>query len=324
MIWIRLALLSLCALTALWLLALGVASWRQAQAERAYPPQGQMVMVEGRAVHAVVFGDGPVDLVLIHGSSGSTRDFTLSFTDLLPDRYRVIVLDRPGLGWSDPLPREAETIHDQARVLRLAAQSLGAERPIVLGQSYGAAVALAWAVDAPQDLAAVVNVSGPTHPWAGGLPGFYRVTAHPVGAWLAVPVIAAAYTQAQVDSNLADVFAPQPTPQGYDQGFGVALAMTPARLRANARHRAGLRDEMIKLGRGYYDLAVPVEIIHGAADRVVGVTLHGARMIHDTDQARLTTLDGIGHMPHHVAAPDVVQAIDRAAARAGLIPATHD
>ena len=40
-------------------------------------------------------GAGP-DLVLIHGSSGNTRDFTFGFVDTVKDRYRVIVFDRPG------------------------------------------------------------------------------------------------------------------------------------------------------------------------------------------------------------------------------------
>ena len=44
----------------------------EARAEAAYPPEGQIISVDGVDVHAVVRGAGP-DLVLIHGSSGSTR-----------------------------------------------------------------------------------------------------------------------------------------------------------------------------------------------------------------------------------------------------------
>ena len=150
------------------LVTVGVATLRDRAALVAVPPIGQFVEVDGKRVHAFVTGAGP-DLVLIHGSSGNLRDFTMGFVDKVKDRYRVIAFDRPGLGYSDALPRGAAGIHEQARILQAAAQQLGAERPIVLGQSYGAAVALAWALDMQGTVSAVVNVSGPSHPWTGGL-----------------------------------------------------------------------------------------------------------------------------------------------------------
>ncbi|WP_419739722.1 hypothetical protein [Ruegeria sp.] len=74
--------------------------WRAAQSEaraaQAFPPEGQILDVDGIAVHAVVMGDGP-DVVLIHGSSGNTRDMTFALAPILAKNYRVIVFDRPGL-----------------------------------------------------------------------------------------------------------------------------------------------------------------------------------------------------------------------------------
>ena len=85
----------------------GATAWqaraREAAAESAYPPAGQFVTVAGRRVHALVRGTGP-DLVLIHGASGSLRDFSFELVDQLARDFRVIALDRPGFGWSDPLP----------------------------------------------------------------------------------------------------------------------------------------------------------------------------------------------------------------------------
>jgi len=53
------------------------ADTRESLAEATYPPTGQLVEVNGRTVHAHIEGRGP-DLVLIHGASGNTRDFTFS------------------------------------------------------------------------------------------------------------------------------------------------------------------------------------------------------------------------------------------------------
>ena len=104
-------------------------------------------------------GDAP-DLVLIHGASGNTRDMTFSLAPRLAEDYRVIVLDRPGLGYTDRINGTGATITQQAELLQKAAAQLGADRPIVLGHSYGGAVALAWAVTRPDHISALVNVSG--------------------------------------------------------------------------------------------------------------------------------------------------------------------
>ena len=101
-----------------------IAPFREAETRRLYPPLGPLVDVEGRKVHAVTRGAGR-DVVLVHGSSGNLRDFTFSLQDRLARNFRVTALDRPGLGWSDPLPPDASSIHDQARHLRVACARVG-------------------------------------------------------------------------------------------------------------------------------------------------------------------------------------------------------
>ena len=317
MTWKRLALSFLVLLLVGALAVHWRASMRERAAEAAFPPQGQLLMVSGLQVHAVVKGAGP-DLVLIHGSSGNTRDCTLQLFDRLAQDYRVIAFDRPGLGWSDALPRGAEGIHAQAAQLRAAADKIGTDKPIVLGQSYGAAVALAWALDAPDKTAAVVNVSGPSHPWPGPMSRYYRVISHPVGAALVVPLITAFVTPDRVSAEIASVFTPQAMPAGYADHIAAPLILRRSALRANARQRAVLKREIIALEPRYVDFAVPLEIVHGDMDGLVDLTLHAQQMLQATEQARLTALPGIGHMPHHVAQDAVIAAINRAAVRAGL------
>jgi pimeloyl-ACP methyl ester carboxylesterase len=100
-------------------------SWqRERKADVQYPVLGRIVLVNGLSVHALVIGEGP-DFVLIHGSSGNIRDFTLSIAPELAKKYRVIMFDRPGLGHSDGLGRAGETIKEQALLLRDTARLLG-------------------------------------------------------------------------------------------------------------------------------------------------------------------------------------------------------
>lgn len=289
---------------------------RSAKAVAAYPPRGSFVQVDGVWIHAEITGTGP-DVVLIHGSSGNTRDMTFRLAPMLAERYRVITFDRPGLGHSDRL-RGDEGIVAQARVLQAAAAALGAERPIVLGQSYGGAVALAWAVHLPDTLSALVPVSAPSQVWDGPLPTLYQVNSNPLGSMVAVPLISAWVPEDYVKQQVEAIFAPQSAPEGYAAYVGAPLALRPAALRANARQRARLKAEIRQLQPRYPEIAVPMEIVHGTADTTVGFHIHAEPLAEQAPTAHLTLLPGIGHIPQNVAPEDIVAAVDRAARRAAL------
>nr|WP_241479038.1 alpha/beta hydrolase [Leisingera sp. ANG-M1] len=297
------------------------ASVNEARAEAAYPPQGRFLQVGGHQVHAVEMGQpqgSAPDLVLIHGSSGNTRDMTFRLAPALAGDYRILIFDRPGLGYSSRLNGNGASIRQQADVLRQAAAQMGAEKPIVLGQSYGGAVALAWATGHPEALSALVTVGGVSHPWDTPLDMYYRVTSSRLGSALAVPALTAFVPRSTVMETLDAVFAPQTVPEGYAEHFGIGLTLRRGSLRANALQRANLLEEVDAQAPLYPQIAVPVEIIHGTADDTVSPEVHARQLARDVPGAGLTLLEGIGHMPHHVATDAVAAAVHRAAARANL------
>ncbi|QBF31717.1 alpha/beta hydrolase [Thalassococcus sp. S3] len=262
-------------------------------------------------------GDGP-DLVLIHGSSGNTRDMTFSLAPKLAERYRVIVFDRPGLGYTDRLNGDGASIFEQAELMAKAAAQLGAERPIVMGQSYGGSVALAWAVTQPDHIAALVPLAAPSNPWTTPLDPYYQVLTSWWGNLFVVPLLTAFVSDARVEETLEGIFAPQSAPDGYAEAVGAGLTLRRKSLRANAAQRANLLDEIKALQPRYGEINVPTEIVHGTDDTTVGLPIHSEKLVHQIDGAVLTRLAGIGHMPHHVDQDDVIAAIDRAARRANL------
>ncbi|NVO55026.1 alpha/beta hydrolase [Rhodobacteraceae bacterium B1Z28] len=296
-------------------------AWRSAQkesrAEIAFPPEGRILDIDGISVHAVVMGEGP-DVVLIHGSSGNTRDMTFALAPILAEHYRIIVFDRPGLGYSSSFNPNGETITEQADILQRAAAELGAEKPIVAGQSYGGSVSLAWAVTRPESISALVLIAPAAIPWETPLDGFNQLASTPVGNALALPLITAFVPDWYVTETLDKVFAPQAVPEGYAEHFGPELTMRRASMHANAKQRANLLDEVTQLQPRYGEITVPTEIVHGSADDTVGLGWHSERLIEQIPGAELTELPGIGHMPQVVAAPEVAAAVDRAAQRAGL------
>jgi pimeloyl-ACP methyl ester carboxylesterase len=289
---------------------------RAQAAEVAYPPTGQFVEVAGRRVHAHVEGTGP-DLILIHGASGSTRDFTFSLVDQLKDRYRVIAFDRPGLGWSDDLDDGSLSPIAQADHLRAAADQLGVRRPIVLGHSYGASVALAWGLRDPGQTSALVIVSGTTRPWDGGLGPSYTLTASRFGRATIVPLASAFATEGLTRSVIDSIFKPQSPPEGYAEYIGAGLTLRQPTLYLNARQITSLRPYLVEMEKLYNQLPMPVEIVHGDRDLVVPLEIHGLPLTDLIPGAEISIIADGGHMPHHTHTDRVLDALDRAARRAG-------
>jgi pimeloyl-ACP methyl ester carboxylesterase len=313
----KVLLLTLLLLAVLAGLALWRAGARERQAQADFPPEGRFVAVDGLRVHAVVRGAGP-DLVLLHGLSGNARDFTFALAPRLASRYRVIVLDRPGLGNSDPLPPGADGLEPQARHLAQAARLLGAERPVVVGHSYGGAVALAWAVYLPDRLSALVTLAGPSHPWDTPTPWLHRIAANPIGGALVVPLLTAFVPDSLVERAIADTFAPGGVPPGYADRLGAPLTLRRTAMRANARHRVSVKADIEAMVPLYPGLALPFELLHGSADTTVWFDIHAVPMARAAPGVRVTRLEGQGHMLQHTAPDAVIAAIDRAASRAGL------
>ncbi len=129
------------------------------RAESAYPPRGQLVEVEGIRLHYLRQGAGrPV--VLLHGAHGTTLDFASGTLPRLARDHDVLAFDRPGHGYSERPAREPATPEVQARLLREALASLDVRRPVLVGHSWSGALVLAYALDYPDDVAAVVVLAG--------------------------------------------------------------------------------------------------------------------------------------------------------------------
>lgn len=304
-------------------LALKRADLREAQSEARNLPEGQIVKVAGRDVHVVIKGEGP-DLVLIHGAGGSTRDFTFAFADLLTESYRVLIFDRPGHGWTQQIDADfdkawtskSDSPRAQARHLAEAARQLGADKPLVLGHSYGGAVAMAWALES--EAAGIITLAGATMPWPGSIDWQYRLLGSAIGGALIPPIAPAFISQDYVDTTLIGVFKPDPVPDDYTNRAAVMMAVRTSTLRANHRQVNALRPNVVEMSQDYPTLSLPIEILHGTADKTVFAEIHAEPMAALVGDANVTFLEGVGHMPHHVVPAKIVEAIHRLAARAGL------
>lgn len=306
----------------------GVTQWRasahEAAAEAAHPPAGQIVHVDGVPVHYKIFGSGP-DLVIIHGASGNLNEFTMGFAQKLAERYRVILFDRPGLGWTGRLPSKTgawnsteETPHDQADLLARAADQIGVRNPIVMGHSFGGIVSIAWGLARVDETAALVLVASVAEPWPGDLGPTYTIGGSTLGGALLIPLATAYLPETYVEQSIGSVFAPQPAPDGYAKHLGVGLSLRRESIRANSQQVNALRPHVVEMKKKYSTLTMPIELVHGTADTTVPADIHAKVFVNNVPNANLTLLPGQGHMPQQTAQDDIFAAIDRAAARAGL------
>ncbi len=283
------------------------------------PPLGQLLQVEGKQVHAHISGPetAPV-VILLHGASGNLRDFTFDLEPRLAETYRVIAFDRPGLGYSEALHRRGESPAEQALHLAKAAEELGVDRAVIVGHSFGASVAMAWALERPDMAAAVVSLGGAVNPWPGGLGPWYTVTSSWLGGVTVVPMIAALAPKSAADRSVRGIFEPNQVPEGYLDYIGADLTLRAPVIRANARQVNGLKPHVTAMSARYPSLNLPVEIVHGALDDTVPLSIHSEPLSRAIPGANLVILEGVGHMPQHAEPAETVAAITRAVDRAGL------
>jgi pimeloyl-ACP methyl ester carboxylesterase len=282
--------------------------------ERIYPPMGGFVPVEGGVVHYLADGPaGGLPVVLLHGASGNLRDFSMRLLPLLARRHRVIALDRPGFGHSPALPGVVE-LDGQVRVLRAALRRLGHGRVCLLGHSFGGALALAWALRHPEDVAGLLVLSGAAMDWGGGLGPLYRWGGAPLLRQIASHV-ARAVPERVIAATLNELFHPDPVPPRYREEGGIELALRPRTFRTNFAAMNRLHAQIVGMQPRYGQILCPVEIVHGVEDRVVPAEIHAKPLARLLPRAELTLMPGTGHMPHHTRAAEVSAAVDRLLAR---------
>jgi pimeloyl-ACP methyl ester carboxylesterase len=116
----------------------------------------QAVEVEtGRHLSALVWGDGPPELVFLHG--GAQNAHTWDTVALALDRP-LVAIDLPGHGHSDGGHGNALDPASNARDIAVAVRTLAPEARAVIGMSLGGVTAIALAALAPELVRSLVLV----------------------------------------------------------------------------------------------------------------------------------------------------------------------
>jgi pimeloyl-ACP methyl ester carboxylesterase len=288
---------------------------RQAHdAERRYQPIGHFLDVDGVRLHYIERGQGDA-LVLIHGNGTMIQDFTVSgLVDRLAERYRVIVIDRPGYGYSSR-PRHLWTPRAHARLFQKALTQLGVEKALVYGHSWGTLVAVALALEFPSFVRGLVLGSGYYYPTLRADTFLLSPPAIPVIGDGMRYTVSPLLARALLPGLIKRVFQPAEVPERFDRLFPKPLMLRPLQLRAAAEDAALMTPSVMELSRNYHELKGPVTIITGADDQIADVRRQSERLHRELPHSEFIALPGLGHMIHHLAPDAVIQEIDRLAAQ---------
>lgn len=271
-------------------------------------PPGEFVTVGTKKLHYKKAGSGP-PVILLHGASGNLLDWTHSRFDELARNYTVLAFDRPGLGYSDAA--DDHSLSAQADLMRLAAEQLGIPNATLIGQSFGGSVALAWALDAPAQVNGLVLISAPSQVWPGSAGRLYDIANLPVLGYALSTLVPVLASERRIKQAVATIFAPQDVPVGYLDHVQPELSIRPQTFRNNTSQVGSLKPQIRDMVPRYPTLKMPIELIHGTADEVVPAEIHSQPFAATQSNARLTLLDGIGHMPHHTSPKALFEALAR-------------
>ena len=124
--------------------------WEQNREAVFHADYSRFTEVDGVRVHYQEAGEpNAPPMILIHGFAASNLVWSKVFLELADAGFRVIAPDLLGYGYSDK-PRNLDyTIVRQAKMVVSFMQRLGIDRAVLVGSSYGAAIAVTVALDHP-------------------------------------------------------------------------------------------------------------------------------------------------------------------------------
>ena len=276
--------------------------------QRAYPARGRMIEVAGATLNVVDIGPrdaaGP-PLVMIHGASSNLEVMRQPLGEMLARNHCVILIDRPGHGWSTRARLEDSTPAIQGRMIDEALEKLGVGPGILVVHSWSGALGARMALDHPRRVAGLVMLAPVAYPWRGGVGWYTKLVAIPVIGPLLAYTITLPLGYFLAGPGARGVFLPQVMPDGFVGNTATALVLRPREFLANARDVVTLRAAVEEQAPRYVDIRVPAVVISGEVDKTVTTNIHSRPFAKAVPNAKLIVLPDVGHMVQN-AAPDLV------------------
>jgi pimeloyl-ACP methyl ester carboxylesterase len=239
---------------------------------------GRQVNVAGIPLRVLQEGTGR-DILMIHGSPGILEDFD-DVAAKLRDSYRVTRFDRPGHGFSADAGEYSHTFN--ARTALAVIETLGLDRVLVVGHSFGGSTALALAgLKSPRVSSIVVLDSAVYAPIRPRRAVFRYLRLPVIGVGLA-QVVPRGRREAGVRESLAGEFRSISPPESFRE-LRASVFSQPKVLHAIANEHWQYGAELESLSAGYGGIEMPVHVVsqrddparRAAAERLQKELRHG-------------------------------------------------
>jgi pimeloyl-ACP methyl ester carboxylesterase len=296
--------------------------------EKAHPPAGRFIDVGSGRLHIIEMGrDDATPVVLLHGASANLQDMRLSLGDRLAAQYHVVLIDRPGHGWSDrPDGAQDAAPGQQAKLIHAALDRIGVRRPILVAHSWSGALALAYALAYPREVSGLVLLAPLAYPqqrtaaWYGNLISALlaqsgQIAESPVMGSLFARTLLYPVGKLLLRLAVRSAFAPPPPPPDYIAKTAAELLLRPSNFIANGQDIALIDGYLKAQAPKYAQIGAPTDIITGDSDAVLSAAANAKRLAKALPHASLTVLPGVGHMVQYAAPDRVVQAVGDIAKR---------
>lgn len=267
--------------------------------ETAVPMDGRHIEIDGERLHYVEFGNpGGQPVLFVHGLCGQLRNFAYLPLEALARDHRVILLDRPGSGYSTRAPDGAANIRAQADIVAHVIDALRLEQTVLVGHSLGGALALAVALDHPQSVARLALIAPLTHAQTE-VPKAFRplvLRSNAVRRFVS-RTFATPFGLATSASTLRAVFAPEAVPRDFRTRGGALLSLRPQGFVNGSRDLVAIEDadDLEQMTQRYARLTVPVDVLFGRDDIVLDWARHGEALQRASPLVSLKVVSG-GHM----------------------------
>jgi pimeloyl-ACP methyl ester carboxylesterase len=279
--------------------------------QQIYPPRGEKIEVAGAVLNVVDIGPrGALPVVLIHGASSNLEAMRKPLGDMLAEKFRVILIDRPGHGWSTRQREEDSTPAIQGQMISEALDKLGVGRAILVVHSWAGALGARMALDYPGLIAGLVMLAPVTYPWRGGVGWYNELLAMPVIGPLLAHTITLPLGFFLTEPGARNAFLPQAMPDNFVRDTATPLLLRPREFLANAHDLVTLKDAVKEQAPRYAEIQAPVVVISGDVDKTVSMNIHSQPFAAAVGGAKLIVLQGVGHMIQNAAPDLVVREID--------------
>ena len=279
------------------------------QAERLHPPVGQFLEVDGVRLHYLDRGRG-APLVVLHGNGESIESLQHGgLLDQAAQDFRVIAFDRPGFGHSARPRHRIWTARAQAHLLRQAFRQAGIDQPIILAHGTGAQVALALALDYPDEIRGLVLMSGYYYPSLHpGLP-LLSLASMPVVGDIIRHTVSPLLGRLMWQNKLAGLFGAKHAPGVLAENSSAWMAQRPIQLAANAGESALMIPSALALSKHYHELGMPITLITGTGGEASKDTAQAERFQQVVNHSKLVSVEKTSPTLHYFAVEPIMKAV---------------